>query len=164
MKKKYIIFLLGALVLGLCIAPTVSAITYKYEYAGIAYKDTIKSNSLTLDYHYKTNPTDKHKDIVKKYPKSYKQTLRFYKNGKKTYSKTIKNQKITNERYRYWNGYTKYTAKVVKKIKSQKLNNFGMWFKGKNYSSTIDKKGNVKILIKNGNVNYVKARSFSYLY
>ncbi|MCC7562672.1 MAG: hypothetical protein KO253_07590 [Methanobrevibacter arboriphilus] len=164
MKKKYIILLLVVLVAGLCLAPTASAVTYKYKTGGIVYKDTIKTNSMTLDYYYESNPSTKYKDVVKKYPKSYKQTLNFYKNGKKTYGKTIKNQKITKEKYSYWNGYTKYTAKVVKKTKNQKLNNFGLWFKGKNYFSTINKNGVVKVLIKNGNVNYVKARSFSYLY
>lgn len=164
MKKRYVILLLAVLVGGLCLAPTVSAGTYTYKSGGVVFKDTIKSNSMTLNFYYESNPSIKHKQVGKKYPKKYKQTLTFYKNGKKYYGKTIKNQKITKEKYSYWKGYTKYTAKVVKKTKKQKFNKFAVWFKGKNYYSPINKNGVVKLLINNANVNYVKARSFSYLY
>lgn len=165
MKKVNILLLVLVLVAGLCLAPTVSATTYSYKTAGVVFKDTITTNSLTLNYYYESNPSTKYKDVVVRYPSSYKITHNYYTNGVSRYSKTIKNQKITNEQYSYWNGYTKYTAKIVKKPgTNQKLAKFGLWYRGKNYYSPIDSKGYVKILINNGNVNIVEARSLAYLY
>lgn len=168
MKKSTILLILGIVVLGLIVAPTVSAATYKtsYKHPNTPAKvtQTIKYaktySQLTITY---TNNGVKRKEMVTSKPSAYKTSYKQYKNGKLYYSSSLaKGYKISKKVYKKSGSYTIIIVTVKKnggRIAKGKWVN--LFYKGKSYYKKTNSKGQVFYKFKGKTATFKK---YAYIY